>query len=122
MGVADPDRACPMRPNDNVWRGGGAEALCGPGVWSGGAVDSMFAPMQDADQVLDITDEICPMTFVRTRLALDRMQPGQVLLVMLRGDEPVRNVPRTAKEQGHTVVAMETTSDGVTLLRLRRGG
>lgn len=62
------------------------------------------------------------MTFVRTRLALDRMQPGQVLLVKLRGDEPVRNVPRTAKEQGHAVIAMETTEAGVTLLRLRRGG
>jgi TusA-related sulfurtransferase len=111
-----------MRPNDNVRRGGAAQALCGPQVWSPGAVDSMLDPMQDADQVLDITDEICPMTFVRTRLALDRMQPGQVLLVKLRGDEPVRNVPRTAKEQGHAVVAMETTSDGVTLLRLRRGG
>lgn len=62
------------------------------------------------------------MTFVRTRLALDRMQPGQVLLVKLRGDEPVKNVPRTAREQGHTVVSMETTADGVTLLQLRRGG
>lgn len=91
-------------------------------MWSGGAFDYIVARMQDADQVLDITHEVCPMTFVRTRLALDRMQPGQVLLVKLRGDEPVRNVPRTAKEQGHAVVAIDTTVDGVTLLRLRRGG
>ena len=62
------------------------------------------------------------MTFVRTRLALDRMPAGQVLLVKLRGEEPVRNVPRTATEQGHTVLSMDTTDDGVTLLRLRRGG
>jgi tRNA 2-thiouridine synthesizing protein A len=96
---------------------------CGAGgVWLAATFDCIVFPMQDADQVLDITHEVCPMTFVRTRLALDRMQPGQVLLVKLRGDEPVRNVPRTAKEQGHDVVAMETTADGVTLLRLRRGG
>ena len=81
-----------------------------------------MADVKDADQVLDITHEVCPMTFVRTRLALDRMAPGQVLLVKLHGDEPVRNVPRTAKEQGHTVLSMETDADGVTKLWLRRGG
>jgi tRNA 2-thiouridine synthesizing protein A len=77
---------------------------------------------QPADQELDITAEVCPMTFVRTRLALDRMTPGQTLLVRLRGDEPLRNVPRTAREQGHEVLSQETTADGVTTLLLRRGG
>ena len=61
------------------------------------------------------------MTFVRTRLALDRMTPGQTLLVRMKGDEPVRNVPKTAKEQGHEVVSLETGADGVTTLVLRRG-
>ena len=77
--------------------------------------------LQGADQVLDITNEVCPMTFVRTRLALDRMAPGKLLLVKLRGEEPVRNVPRTATEQGHEVLAQETGPDGVTELLLRRG-
>jgi TusA-related sulfurtransferase len=77
--------------------------------------------MQGADQVLDISQEVCPMTFVRTRLALDRLSPGQTLLVKLRGEEPVRNVPRTAKEQGHEVLNQQTGADGVTLLLLRRG-
>jgi TusA-related sulfurtransferase len=73
------------------------------------------------DRTLDITGEICPMTFVRTRLALDRMTTGQTLLVLLRGDEPLRNVPRTAAEQGHTVLSQTTGPDGVTRLLLRRG-
>lgn len=77
--------------------------------------------LQSVDRELDITQEVCPMTFVRTRLALDRMTPGQTLLVRLKGEEPVRNVPRTAKEQGHEVLSMETGSDGVTSLLLRRG-
>jgi TusA-related sulfurtransferase len=50
------------------------------------------------------------------------MTPGQTLLVRLRGDEPVRNVPRTAREQGHEVLSQETAADGVTTLLLRRGG
>ena len=73
-----------------------------------------------ADQELDITREICPMTFVRTRLALDRLAPGQTLLVKLRGAEPVENVPRAAVEQGHEVLWQETGADGITRLLLRR--
>ncbi len=74
------------------------------------------------DRELDITAEVCPMTFVRTRLALDRMAPGQILLVRLRGEEPLRNVPRTAREQGHEVLSLDTDDEGVTTLLLRRGG
>ena len=73
------------------------------------------------DRTIDITADLCPMTFVRTRLALDRMTPGQVLEVRLRGDEPLRNVPRTAAEQGHAVLSLVTAADGITVLRLRRG-
>jgi tRNA 2-thiouridine synthesizing protein A len=60
------------------------------------------------------------MTFVRTRLALDRMQPGQTLLIRLRGEEPRRNVPRTAAEQGYAVLAQQERPDGITLLLLRK--
>ncbi len=74
------------------------------------------------DQELDISNEVCPMTFVRTRLALERMAPGQTLLVRLKGAEPLRNVPRTAQEQGHEVISLETGSDGISRLLLRRGG
>jgi tRNA 2-thiouridine synthesizing protein A len=73
------------------------------------------------DQELDITGEICPMTFVRTRLALDRLAPGQTLLVRLRGTEPAENVPRAAIEQGHQVLRQDTNADGITRLLLRRG-
>jgi TusA-related sulfurtransferase len=43
------------------------------------------------------------------------------LLVRLRGEEPVRNVPRTAVEQGHTVLEQREEPDGTTLLLLRKG-
>jgi len=73
-----------------------------------------------ADREIDITAETCPMTFVRTRLALDRLRPGQTLLVRLRGEEPRRNLPRTAAEQGHTVLAQQDLPNGTALL-LRKG-
>ena len=74
-----------------------------------------------ADREIDITRELCPMTFVRTRIALDRMTEGQILRVRLRGEEPLRNVPRTATEQGHTVLEQWTEPDGATVLLLRKG-
>jgi tRNA 2-thiouridine synthesizing protein A len=60
-----------------------------------------------SDHAIDITGEVCPMTFVRTKLKLERMQPGEVLSVRLRGEEPLRNVPRAAREEGHTILGIE---------------
>ena len=73
-----------------------------------------------ADREIDITRDVCPMTFVKTRIALDRLASGQTLLVRLRGEEPLRNVPRTAVEQGHSVLEQRDEADGSTLLLLRK--
>lgn len=70
---------------------------------------------------LDITRDHCPMTYVRVRLALDRMNTGDVLLVSLHGDEPKRNVPLTASGQGHTIMDQRVGPDGVTQLWIRKG-
>lgn len=74
------------------------------------------------DLTLDITSETCPMTFVRVRLGLDRLAAGAVLEVLLKGEEPRRNVPRTAEEQGHLVLSETLRADGITRLLLRRKG
>ena len=67
-----------------------------------------------ADYSIDVRQDVCPMTFVRCRLMLDRMASGQVLEVLFSGNEPARNLPRTANEQGHSVLSQE---DGRLLLR-----
>lgn len=85
-------------------------------------MNSAVVEEESHDGALDITAETCPMTFVRTRLALDRMQSGQVLRVKLRGEEPLRNVPRTAAEQGHTVLRAAPAPDGATFLWIRKKG
>jgi len=56
---------------------------------------------------LDITKEHCPMTFVKTKIALAKLQPGETLEVLLTQGEPLENVPRTAREQGYTVLSVE---------------
>ncbi len=60
-----------------------------------------------ATKTLDITRERCPMTFVKTKIELSRLQPGDTLEVLLTEGEPLDNVPRNAREQGYQVLAVE---------------
>ena len=46
-----------------------------------------------ADYFIDITQDRCPMTFVKTRLKLDKMESGEALAVRLSSGEPLENVP-----------------------------
>ena len=59
-----------------------------------------------ANHFLDITAEVCPLTFVRTKLIIEKMSPGQTLEVRLKGIEPLRNVPRSVAELGHSVLSL----------------
>jgi TusA-related sulfurtransferase len=52
---------------------------------------------------LDITGLTCPMTWVRTKLELERMAAGEALEVRCRPGEALENVPRSAREAGHAV-------------------
>ena len=55
---------------------------------------------------LDITGDCCPMTFVKVKLALDKLRSGEELDVALKEGEPLNNVPRTVTEQGHQVLSI----------------
>ena len=57
----------------------------------------------DGIRMIDITGETCPMTMVRTRLALDALPDGALLRVRLRGEEPRRSVPSACRLLGHEV-------------------
>jgi tRNA 2-thiouridine synthesizing protein A len=71
-----------------------------------------------ATQTIDITGEVCPMTFVRTKLMLERMRSGEVLSVRLRGEEPLRNVPRAARDEGHIILGiMPDGNDHIVTIR-----
>ena len=75
------------------------------------------------DRALDITRLVCPMTFVRTKLALESIAAGERLEVRLNAGDPLENVPRSVREMGHEVLALapDGESPGVwrLLVRLR---
>ena len=65
-----------------------------------------------AVHTLDITKEHCPMTFVKTKLALAKIAKGDTLDVLLNAGEPLANVPRSAEEQGFEILGIAPV-DGV---------
>jgi TusA-related sulfurtransferase len=79
-----------------------------------------------ADFFLDITGEVCPLTFVRTKLLIEKMVPGQTAEIHLKGKEPLENVPRSVRDHGHGVVSLAPlpgeadSPDGVHRLVIRK--
>jgi len=59
------------------------------------------------DEKLDLRGVICPTNFVKTKLKLEEMQPGQILEVILNDGDPIMNVPRSVKEEGHQIIRVE---------------
>ena len=71
------------------------------------------------DASIDITREVCPMTYVRVKLAVEDLADGATLEVLLRGEEPLKNVPHSAREDGHEVLSLEPLDGGRARLTLR---
>ena len=63
-----------------------------------------MAMSEKVKQEIDITMDICPMTFVKTRLKLEKMSPGEILEVKLCDGEPLSNLPKSVKQEGHKVL------------------
>lgn len=58
------------------------------------------------DETVDITDVVCPVTFVKAKVALEELDEGQILSVHMNDGEPVQNVPRSIKEEGHQILKL----------------
>ena len=64
------------------------------------------------DDTVDVTDVTCPTTFVKAKVAIEELEEGQVLCVKLNDGEPVQNVPRSLKEEGHKILELIDNGDG----------
>lgn len=80
--------------------------------------DAAYTPTEK----VDITDVVCPVTFVKTKVALEELEDGQILQVHLNDGEPVQNVPRSVKDEGHQVLKLNDNEDGTYELYIRKVG
>ena len=74
------------------------------------------------DACLDITDAVCPMTFVKVKVEIEGLQDGQILKIKMNGGEPVRNVPASLKEEGHKVIRVIRNEDDTYTVFVEKGG
>ena len=74
------------------------------------------------DDNVDITDVVCPTTFVKAKVALEELDDGQILAVKMNDGEPVQNVPRSIKEEGHQILKLINNEDGTYTLIVKKVG
>jgi len=63
------------------------------------------------DRELDLRGDICPITFVKSKLALEEMSTGQVLRVLVDYAGSVTNVPRSLTHEGHRVLKVQPIAE-----------
>ena len=74
------------------------------------------------DETVDITDVVCPVTFVKAKVALEELDEGQILSIHMNDGEPVQNVPRSIKEEGHQILKLLKNEDNTYNLIVRKVG
>ncbi len=65
------------------------------------------------DRELDLKGEVCPFTFVKSKLILEQMEPGQVLRVILDYKPSVENVPKSMREEGQEVLDIKQIGENL---------
>lgn len=74
------------------------------------------------DDTVDITDVVCPVTFVKAKVALEELSEGEILSIRMNEGEPVQNVPRSIKEEGHQILKLLDNEDGTYNLIVKKVG
>ncbi|WP_290764496.1 sulfurtransferase TusA family protein [Fibrobacter sp. UBA4297] len=74
------------------------------------------------DETVDVTDVKCPTTFVKAKVAIEELDEGQILAIRLNDGEPVQNVPRSLKEEGHEILKLNDNQDGTYTLFVKKVG
>ncbi len=72
--------------------------------------------------IVDITDVVCPTTFVKAKVALEELEEGEILSIKMNDGEPVQNVSRSIKEEGHEILKLIDNNDGTYNLLVRKVG
>lgn len=69
---------------------------------------------------LDVTGDICPTTFIKTKLELEDLPAGAILTVRVREGSSLDNVSRSVAEDGHTILSRNPDGAGIVRLVIRR--
>ncbi len=79
-------------------------------------------PDLKADLFIDISDEVCPMSFVKTKLALDKIESGQVLELICQAGDSVKNISIQLKDEGHLIKGVKRESEDIFRIKILKDG
>lgn len=68
------------------------------------------------DRSLNLKGTPCPINFVKAKLALEDMDDGQILEIIIDEGEPIRNVPASVEAEGHRILLTEDLGGAFRLL------
>ncbi|MBC7962396.1 MAG: sulfurtransferase TusA family protein [Steroidobacteraceae bacterium] len=71
-------------------------------------------------QTIDLRGVSCPTNFVKAKLALEEIEVGETAQILLDDGEPVKNVPRSLKAEGHKLIGLKQTDEGHYVLELEK--
>ncbi len=71
-----------------------------------GAPKKPAAAASQVHTTIDLLGVKCPFNYVKTKLKLETMEPGNVLEVLLDEGEPAQNVPKSIQNDGHKLLAL----------------
>ncbi|SPQ01183.1 conserved hypothetical protein [Candidatus Sulfobium mesophilum] len=72
------------------------------------------------DKKINIKGLVCPYTFVKSKLAIESMDVGQVLEILLDYEEASRSIPKSMEDHGQKVLKVEKVNDTDWILQIRK--
>lgn len=64
-----------------------------------------------ANEFIDITKVVCPITFVKVKVAIEELESGEILEIKMNSGEPIQNVPRSLIEENHKILEVKKNED-----------
>jgi len=75
---------------------------------------------QQQFETLDLQSDVCPYTFVKSKMAVEALSSGQEILILLGNSESASNVPRSLDAEGHEILGVEKVGKAIWQVRVKR--
>ncbi len=72
------------------------------------------------DKKIDIRGLVCPYTFVKSKLAVESLEVGQVLEILLDYEDASNNIPKSMQDHGQKVLKVEKINDKEWIIQIRK--
>ncbi|WP_425801359.1 sulfurtransferase TusA family protein [Desulfitobacterium sp. Sab5] len=73
------------------------------------------------DDSIDITNVVCPITFVKVKVAMEELETGEILEIRMNSGEPIQNVPRSLTEENHIILGVINNQDETYTVYVEKG-